>query len=136
MVVETNLAGAGFEFAVPVRAFAFFSKSEVPLADDGGPVASFLHEVGQGESVSIDDEVSVRGRDSGSLLTEGVIAGEQGVAGGCACGGGTVSTGEELASGGEFIDVRCFESGRSVTGEIAVAQVVGHDDDDVGLRLC
>ena len=59
VVVETNFLGAGVDAAIPVWTLAFFSKAEVPLADDSGLVARLLHDVGQGEGVGINDEVTI-----------------------------------------------------------------------------
>ena len=43
-----------------------------------------------------------------------------------------MGVGEATASGGEAIDVGGFEFGRAVAAEVAVAEVVSEDDDDVG----
>jgi len=59
----------------------------VPFSDDASLVASFLHEVRQGESVLVDDEVSIRWGDAGSWFAEGIFASEEGVSGGGAGGG-------------------------------------------------
>ena len=132
VVVEADLARAGLEFAIPIGAFSFFTEAEVPFADDAGLVAGFFHEVWEGESAFVDDEVAVWRRDSGAGLAEGIGAGEEGVA--CRGAGGrrAVAAGEALATGGELIDVRGLEGGGSVAGEVTVAHVIGHDDDDVG----
>ena len=132
VMIEADLAGAGLELAIPIGSFSFLTKAEVPFADDAGLVACFFHEVGEGESAVVDDEVAVGRCDSGAGLAEGIGAGEEGVACRGAGGRGAVAAGEALASGGELIDVRGLEGGGSVAGEVTVAHVIGHDDDDVG----
>lgn len=37
------------------------------------------------------------------------------------------------ATGGEPIDVRCFDFLVAIATQGAIAQVIGHDEDDVGL---
>ena len=76
-MIKSNFARPRFEFTIPVWALTLFAKSEVPFADYGGLVSSFLHEVGEGEGFSINDQVPVGRCDSGSFFTEGVIAGKQ-----------------------------------------------------------
>ena len=70
--------------------------------------------------------------DTGVGLTEGVFAGEEGVTRGRAGGGRAIAAGEGDAFSREFIDVRGLDLLRAVGGDVAVAEVIGHDHDDVG----
>jgi hypothetical protein len=43
---------------------------------------------------------------------------------------------EAEAAAGEFIEVGSFEGGGAVTTEVAVADIIGKDEDDVGALGC
>lgn len=93
---------------------------EVPLADHHGVIA------GGGEGLG-------DGGTAGEAFAAGLVAveaGEQGNAGGVALGG-VVELGEAQSVPGEFIEVGGVDFG-SVAAEIREAEVVGHDEDDVG----
>ena len=130
-MLESDLARSRLDLAIPIWPFSFLSKAEVPLADDSGLVACLFHEVGEGERVIIDNEMPIWWGDSRARFAEGVVPSEERVACRRAGGGGAVAAGEALASGGEFVDVRGFKGGGAVAGEVAVAEIIGHDDDDV-----
>ena len=66
-------------------------------------------------------------------LTPVVSAGQQGVSAGGANTRRTVSIGEANTLAGELVQIGGGDFGfRILTGQIAVAHVVGVDDDDVG----
>ncbi len=130
-VIEADLEGARGEGAVPVGAGGV-AQAEVPFTDDGGLVSGIFEEGGEGGRSGLDDSGAIGGCYAGVILAEGVGAGEEGEAGGGAGGGGAVSAGEAEAFGGEAIDIWGVDVGGAVAGHIAIAQVIGHDDDDVG----
>ncbi len=129
-LVEADFEGAGLELAIPIGLFV--AEAEVPFADDSGAVSGGLEERWEGGGAGADDGGTIGRGDAGALLAEGVGAGEEGETSGRAGGGRGVTAGEALALGGEFVDVGGFESGVAVTGDIAVTEIIGHDDDDVG----
>ena len=65
----------------------------------------------------------------------GVIPGHERRAGGGTDGTAGVGLGEADAFGGEAVEVRSFDPFLAVTAEIAVAEVVGHDENDVRRAL-
>lgn len=66
---------------------------------------------------------------AGALL---VAAGEESGAGGGAFWAVVVEACEGDAAGGEGVEVGCADVGGAGVGEVAVAEVVGEDEDDVG----
>ncbi len=110
-----------------------------PLPDSGrrrwfpgrGPPPS--HTTGQGQRVGIDDQSLPQGGNcSPEVDPQRIAAGEQAVARGRTDRGGAVGVGESAARGGETVHVRGFDLGRAVAAEIAVAEVIGQDQDNVG----
>lgn len=134
VVVETEVLRSGAEGFFPI-VFALL-ETEVPFAEDGGVVSALFEKVGDGEGFGGDEE----GRGDGSGApeafaigsAEGVFAGEEPVAGRSADGGGRVGVGKAFSFGGQPVDVGGFEFGGAVAAEIAVAEIVGEDEDDVG----
>ena len=64
----------------------------------------------------------------------GMQAGHEGAAGGGTDGAAGVALGEAHAGGGEGIDVGSADALLAVTAEVAVAEVVGEDEQDVRPR--
>ena len=111
----------------------FGLRAEVPLTHALGAVALRLEKIGEGLFVVIEAGLVGGEEDAGDADTGGVAAGEEGGAGGGADGVGRGPVGEADAFGGELIDVGGGEGG-AVAVEVAVAEVVGVDEDDVGGR--
>ncbi len=63
---------------------------------------------------------------------EGVTARHQRGARGSAIRRGAIELGETCTGCGETVDVGGLESWVAVTAEIAVTEIIGEDDDDVG----
>ena len=130
-VVEADVLGVRADECVEVSA-AFGAESEVPLADGGGGVAFCVEHVGQGDAGGVDDQFRVAGGDAGVLLPPGVHSGEEAEARGGAGGGGGVCVGELCALSGEAVDVGGVYAGCAIAAEVADAEVVGYQVDDVG----
>ena len=106
-----------------------FLVTEVPFAEDAGGVAGGLENLGQGDSFQghpfpLEDGV-------GDAVLELVPAAEHGGTG-WGAGRAEVKLGEKQALLLERIDSRRLHDGSAKTGVVAVADVVGHDEDDVG----
>ncbi|MCX6605462.1 MAG: hypothetical protein NTV52_17960 [Acidobacteria bacterium] len=118
MFVEAELGGSEGELA--------------PFADGGGDVAGLLED---GWGHGLDGWLhETSGVLVGGTGTEGVAAGENEGAGGAAEGGG-IGVGVAGAAAGELIDVGCFEVVRAVAAYAIDAEIVGEDEDDVGLGV-
>src|SRR5215208_4463917 len=65
----------------------------------------------------------------------GNFAGEQAAARGGADGGGGVAVGEFCAAGGEGIEGGCLDERMAEAGEVAITQVIGENEQDVGFGL-
>ena len=128
-VVEADLQRARLDRAVPVDRAG--PQPEVPLADDPRRVARPLQHRGQGLAPRLDDEGGVAGEDARPLPSPGVFARQQGVAGRRAGRRRRVRVGEPQALPRQPVDVRRADPRRPVTPDVAVAQVVGIDEDDV-----
>ena len=114
-------------------------ESEVPFADGGGGVSRFFknlgeHDGGAGEEAPVVFRFGAD--DSGDADEIGVASGEERGTGGGADGAVGVEFGEAKAVGHEGIEVRALEVGGSVGGKVAVAEIVGDDEEDVGLAGC
>ena len=134
-VVEPKIGGGEVDLSVPVLLCGAAAEPEVPLADGGGGVAGGFEKIGQGELFGADDHGGVAGGHIGTGAAEGVFAREESVAGGGGGGGAGMGIGEAHAVGGEAVDVGGVHPLGAVAREVAVADVVGHDDQHVGALL-
>lgn len=71
----------------------------------------------------------------GNAVAGGVLAGHDAGAGGRADLAGGVAIGEAHSLSGDAVDVGRFVKSRSLDGEVMQAEVVGEDEDDVGLFI-
>ncbi len=109
-----------------------FLVTEVPFTEDASGVAGGLENLGQGDGfqghpLTFEDGV----RDA---VLELVPAAEHGGTG-WGAGRAEVKLGEQQALLLERIDSRCLHDGSAKTRIVAVADVVGHDEDDVRRRV-
>jgi len=109
------------------------AEPEMPLADAGCRVAVGVQESGQGQPPRFDQRRRAPAEDA--ALQPGsprVAAGQERVAGGSADRRWTVGIGEPDAFAGQTVEVGSRYSGLRVVGaEVAVAEVVGEDQQDV-----
>jgi len=106
----------------------------VPFADEGGCVAFSLEHGGEREAIFFDEaRAAGAGEDAFHAGSKGHASGEDAVASGRADGGGTVGVGKAEAFSRELVDVGCGDFGLIVVAaEVAVAKVIGEDEEDVG----
>src|SRR5262249_23031795 len=128
--------------ALALRLEAF--TAQVPFADVCGGVSRRLERLGEGRlferQLRGDDgaqqwlvgPVGAAGDEVGEVEALRVLAGDQRGARRRADGAGGVGGGELYAVGGEAVEVRRAVVGAAVTAEVAGAEVVDQDDDDVG----
>ncbi len=83
--------------------------------------------------MGIDDQRGVARQDASAGFTPGIFAREQGIAGWRARGGCGVAVGEAQTFTRESINVRRVYSRRAVTTDVAVTEIIGIEEDDVGL---
>jgi hypothetical protein len=76
---------------------------------------------------------SVGRKDAGALLPPGVFAGEQREAGRRAGGGTRIARAEVDALLRDAVDIWRLHRGRAIAGDVAIAEVIGVDQDDVRL---
>ena len=112
------------------------SQAEVPLADAGGGVALVLEQARDGEPARLDERRRAALQHAALQRTApGVAAGQDAVARGRADGRGTMGVGEDHAFARQAVEVRRADFGfRVEAAQVAVAEVVGEDEDDVGPR--
>src|SRR5688500_13624980 len=101
----------------------------MPFSDDGGFVAGLLEDARGGGAARLDDERRISGKHACAAFAPGVFTGEKGIAGGRAGGRGGMRVGEAKAFAREAIDVRRLDTGGAVATEIAIAKVIGVDQD-------
>lgn len=119
---------------------------EVPFAKEGGGVAGLLEGFGKEDTFVLDarfplgngelgEGFFVAGNPVGEFQAGGVASTEDGRAAGRAHGAGGVSIGEEHTVRSELVDVRGFVKLRAVTSEVAQAEVIDEEEDEVGLGV-
>ena len=98
-------------------------------------IARVAEQRGERAAARLDGQRRVAIEDGGllGLLPPGVFAGQQRVARGRAGRGRRVGGGEAQALRGQPVHVRGLDPRGAVAAEVAVAEVVGQDEDDVGL---
>ena len=74
----------------------------------------------------------IAGQDVRAFLPESVLAGEHGITRRRASRRGRMGIGEAESFAGEAVDVRRADFGGAVAADVAVAQIVGVNQDDVG----
>lgn len=103
--------------------------AQVPFAEDAGAVAGGPEHFGQGAFCGAHHAAAIGGIDDASTVC--VAAGKEAGAGGAA--NGRDMEARELGTAlGEGIEMRRGNFGVAVEGKVAVALVVGHDQDDIG----
>jgi hypothetical protein len=105
--------------------------SEVPLADAHGAVAGALEHVGEGRLVETEAIRVLREEDARDADARGVAAGQERGARRRTDGVRGAEIGEAHALGGHAVEVGGADA-RAVAAEIAVAEIVAEDEDDVG----
>lgn len=131
-VVGVGNAEVGIE-AVLLRE-GFGVMAEVPFSEAGGGVALSFEVIGDGVLGRV--EPAGGGGEENVLVhfdPLGIAAGEEGGTGRGADGGGHHETGKFASFFGEAIDVGGLDVGGAKAPEVAVALVVGEDDDEVWL---
>jgi hypothetical protein len=104
--------------------------TDAPFAEHGGGVAGLLEHFGDGEVAGLQEFfVSLVAADAG---VAGVEACHQRAAGRGADGAAGVDLGEAGTFGGHAVDVWRLDFLLAVAAEVAVAEIVGEDEDDVG----
>ena len=109
--------------------------SEMPFADEPRGVSPVLEELRQGTSRGLETAYEVRrpGAERRLELEALLVAAcDEARAGRGAGRAVRVEVGETHSLADEPVDVRRAEVGAAVAREVAVAHVVGHDEDDVG----
>ena len=131
-VVEAECGRGEVDLSVPILLRGTTTQAEVPLADGGGGIAGFFEHLGQGELLGANDHGGIAGGHIRAGTAEGIFAGEESIARGRGGGGAGVGIGEARSVGGKAVDVGGFHPVRPVAGEVAIAYIVGHDDQHVG----
>jgi len=112
--------------------------TEVPLAEGPGHVAGLRERLGYGDLLRGEPAAGVGKQDPpgvrGHPAPDRVAAREQRGPAGRAHAGGHVELGPLLAFGGHPVQVGRPKLGMAERPEVSVAQVVGEDDHEVGLR--
>lgn len=123
-VIETGLGAL----------FLNFDERVVPFADDGGLITIFAKELGNGGFGfgKVGEAAGAAADEAINTVTVRHAAGEGGGAGGGANLGGRVEMGEGRSVFGELVEMGRFDMGVAGEAEITVAEVISHDDDDVG----
>ena len=132
IVIKPNLARSGLKFAIPVRSIRS-AQAEVPFADHCRFVAGFFEQARQRLRPRLDYRRAIGRRDAGARLAKGVLAREERKASRRARGGRAITAGKPNAALGQFVDMRRLQilRLRAVTAQIAITQIIGHDNDDV-----
>jgi hypothetical protein len=113
--------------------------AEMPFADQAGAIAGGFQVVrkrvfaGWPSETIRADGIFLGTSIQISLVAEAprIATGEKPRAGRRTNGAGNVSMAAKSAAGRQAVDVRCLDGGAAGAAEIAVAHVVGEDDDDV-----
>ena len=130
-IVETDGIGSGIDLLVVVR-WLGLAQAQMPFADAGGGIAGLFGDRGDGRLV-LGNAKRINARENrGACLAPGIAAGEQRIAGGGAGGGGGIAVGKPHSLHRQPVDIRGLDLGCAVAAEVAIADVVAKDDDDVG----
>ena len=112
--------------------------AEAPFAEGAGGVAVILQDGGDGEA-AIGERVLAFGLEAAVAADggmTGVEAGHEACSAGSADGGAGIELGEAHALGGEVVDVWGVDVLLTLVAGVAIAEVVGEDEDYVRVLLC
>ena len=126
---KPSSSGPGLSFAVPIG--CLLAEAEVPLADAGRGVAALLEHACDRRLPRVDRQGRAQRHGPPKVATKRVATAEQAIARRRAHGGGAVGIDKATPFTREAIDVGRVDVRRAVTSEIAKAEVVGVDQDDV-----
>lgn len=106
----------------------------MPFADEGGCVSFSLEHGRECEAIFFDEAgASGAGEDAFHAGSKSHASGENAIASGRADSGRAVGVGKAESFAGELVDVGCGNFGLIVVAtEVAVAEVVGKNEEDVG----
>jgi hypothetical protein len=110
---------------------AVVGKPEAPLSDHGRRIAGVLQELRDGDVLRPERDLRV----AADVRVAHVVAGHQGAPGRRADGAPGIVLGEPHPFGGHLVEARGLELLLAVAAQVAPAQVVRVDEDDVGLLL-
>ena len=105
--------------------------AEAPFTDERGVIAGLFEQAGDGAVLGFQPDLGIAA-DGG---VAGVLAGHEHAARRRADGGAGVELREAQALRRQPVDVRCGDLLLPVAPEVAVAEIVGEDEDDVGPRI-
>ena len=113
--------------------------AEAPLADHGGGVARGAEALGDGEVAGLEGDTAAVVAAADEVVAHsgvaGVVAGQERIPRGCADSGAGVVVGEDEALAREAVDIGCGVARLAVEAHLAVAEVIGQDEDQVGTRV-
>ena len=132
-VIETHLQRARLDLPIPVGTSLPASQAKMPFADDPGAVTGLPQQGGQRGATRFDDEGRVAWKDVRAFLSEGIFTGQQRISGGGAGCGGGIGAREAQSLGSQTVDMRRLDRGCAVATEIAVADVIPVNENNVGI---
>ena len=137
VVVEAQVARRHVERVVPVLPPRFAAQPQVPFPYGRSGITSGAHEVGHGGLLGSYDGSRVARCHIRAASPEGVLARQHAVARGRRSRGTSVHVGKAQAVSGQTVGHGGVHQLRAVARKVAVAQIVGHQQNDVRLlRLC
>ena len=124
--------------SVPVDSLSLLVEEghpDVPFAEEGGGVALLLQHGREGEALLFDEAGPADTcEDAAVIQPEGHTPGHDAVAGGSTDRGWAVGVGKEESFAGQAVEVRSLHLAlRIVTAYVSVTQVIGKNEEDVGL---
>ena len=106
----------------------------MPFSYGCGSIAGILEGIRNGELLGADDHTGITTGNIGVRMTESIFTRQQSIArrgtGGC----NSMDIGEADAALGQGIHIRCLHTGSAETLQIAIAKVIGKDDNHIGER--
>ena len=130
-VIETNFKRPRLDGTVVVR--RSLSETQMPFADDSGRIAGLLEDRRHRGRSRGDAQRRDAAQDAGpGRLTPGISTGHEGVACWRAHCGRRMGVGESHPFLRQPIHVRRLDLRRTIAAEIAIADVVAENEDDVG----
>ena len=133
MVVEAYVARVHRQLGVPVLLGIFVAQPQVPLANGCRCVADILEGIGNGELLWADNHAGIASGNVCAWVTESIFASQKSIARRRTRGSNRVNVCEAYAALSQSIDIGCLHSGCSKAFQVAIAEVVGENDNHIGL---
>ena len=133
VVVEPDIAQVHRQLSIPVLLSVLVAQAQMPLADGRRSITSVLERIGQRELLRSDNHPRITSCNISSLVAESILASQEAIARWRTRGSNRVNIRKAYAALCQRIDVRRLHPCSTKALQVAIAEVVGIEDNHIRL---